>query len=371
MGKRELVLVIAFVVVGALVYQFTAPPPSPGRQRGSVWTNLKRAVSRGGHATVTSTHAEPVDASIKTLHVNTRLLDLRVVGEDRADVAVELTVTSDGMDDADAARLAHDVTAIYTRTGDELVLTMDYPSAGAQHSAIVARVPRGIALRVDPKSGRLDIADVAAVEVKNNRGDTRISGVARSVDVTARAGALTIDGAGSLHGSVLSGSGTIAHVSGAASLELTAADLTLSDITGPLDIRARGGRVQLKASAALTGLLRLDTTAGRLDIDALQTDARIDGTGTAMRISMARPATVTVYNTADDITFVPPPGGYTLDAVATDGDLSIDEGEAHGVAVAKASDSERRASGPVHGGGPVITLRNTRGDIAVRARTGK
>ena len=30
MGKRELLLVLVFVIVGAVVYQATAPPPEPG-----------------------------------------------------------------------------------------------------------------------------------------------------------------------------------------------------------------------------------------------------------------------------------------------------------------------------------------------------
>ncbi len=36
MGKRELLLVAAFVIVGALVYQLTAPPPGPGERSFSL-----------------------------------------------------------------------------------------------------------------------------------------------------------------------------------------------------------------------------------------------------------------------------------------------------------------------------------------------
>jgi len=36
MGKRELVLVVGFVLLGVVVYQFTAPPPPPGSEGFSV-----------------------------------------------------------------------------------------------------------------------------------------------------------------------------------------------------------------------------------------------------------------------------------------------------------------------------------------------
>ena len=43
MGKRELLLVVGFVIVGVVVYQVTAPPPAPGERGFSLG-----AVDRGG-----------------------------------------------------------------------------------------------------------------------------------------------------------------------------------------------------------------------------------------------------------------------------------------------------------------------------------
>ena len=36
MGKRELILIVVFVMLGATVYQFTAPPPAPGERSFSL-----------------------------------------------------------------------------------------------------------------------------------------------------------------------------------------------------------------------------------------------------------------------------------------------------------------------------------------------
>jgi hypothetical protein len=74
---------------------------------------------------------------------------------------------------------------------------------------------------------------------------------------------------------------------------------------------------------------------------------------------------VTIYSTAQDIHITPPPGSYTLDAVATDGHISISDGTLKPTA----SETEQRAAGPIRGGGPALTLRATRADINVRSRT--
>ena len=47
-----------------------------------------------------------------------------------------------------------------------------------------------------------------------------------------------------------------------------------------------------------------------------------------------------------------PPGGYTLDAVATEGRITIEDGD-----VKPSEGNDPRATGPVRGGGPTLTLR--------------
>ena len=45
MGKRELLLIVCFVIVGAGVYQVTAPEPGPG-QRGFSFSRFLEAARR-------------------------------------------------------------------------------------------------------------------------------------------------------------------------------------------------------------------------------------------------------------------------------------------------------------------------------------
>jgi hypothetical protein len=365
MGKRELVLIAIFVVLGVIVYQFTAAPLAPGQQGfslGRMVQTVRRGVAGGrAHATVETTRTEALDPATTELRVNVRTLNLTVAGEDRADVAFDLKVDSNGIDEADAKRLASAAVLKFDRGGG-LGVSIEFPADGSQQAALTIRMPRRVALRVENKSGPAQISNVASADIRGNRGDTTVTSVPGAVTLAHFRGALKIDEVGSLRLTGIGGSGTIAHVRGTTSVDVVGSDLTFTDITGPLDLKGRTTDVRLRGIEALKGPLRLDMQAGLLEIDGLRVETRVDGRGTEMRLGLARAVPLTVYNTGEDISVTPAPGGYTLDAIATDGDLRIEDGSLK----PSGDDREKRAAGPVRGGGPTITLRTTRGNISVK-----
>ena len=85
-----------------------------------------------------------------------------------------------------------------------------------------------------------------------------------------------------------------------------------------------------------------------------------------MNTIISAPAPVTIYNTGENIVVTAPPGGYALDAVATEGRLTLEDGN-----FKPAGEGEQRVTGAVRGGGPTLTLRATRGEIRVRKPEGK
>src|SRR5688572_29945819 len=98
MGKRELVLVAVFLVMGIVVYQFTAPPPPPGSEGisfGGIVQKLKREVQGAReNATASTTQSRPVDAAVTLVRLNIpRNNTLIINGSERADIAVEMQVT--------------------------------------------------------------------------------------------------------------------------------------------------------------------------------------------------------------------------------------------------------------------------------------
>src|SRR5450759_4986768 len=97
MGKRELVLISLFVVLGIGVYQFTAAPPPPGSEGmslGGIIKNMRRGIQGAREsATANSEETAAVDPGLHLVRVNIqRSSDITITGEDRTDVAAEVHV---------------------------------------------------------------------------------------------------------------------------------------------------------------------------------------------------------------------------------------------------------------------------------------
>ena len=366
MGKRELVLIALFVLVGAVVYQVTAPPLAPGQEGfslGGVFQHVRRTIQgRRARATVESTRTEPLTAEITEVRVNLRSADLTVIGEDRQDAAFALSTSSNGTDDDDAKRLAGQTTLRIERSGAGLVVTIDFPRDGVQQAKLGMRVPRRLALRVESKSGRLDVSEIAALTVKGNRGDSTITNIAGEVDIVQRGSALRVTRAGSLRLNAINADADVTGVAGVVSVDANGGQIQLAAIAGPLDFKSRNADLRLREAPELKAPLRVDMQGGELDIEGLRTEARIDGRNTEIRVLQDTAAPLTVYNTGDDVVVGLPPGGYTLDAIATDGGISSDDGSIK----VTGDDREKRVAGPMRGGGPALTIRTTRGRIDLR-----
>jgi hypothetical protein len=368
MGKRELLLVIAFAVVGVVVYQLTAPPPPPGSQGfsvGALIQHMRRGI-QGNRAVaeLDRTHVEPVDADVQELRFLLRPTELTLEGEDRTDAEIHMHVTSHAFDDAEAKRTADATALSVTRAGNALVFAINYPREGLQRAKLSLKVPKRLRLRLEPMGGgKLDVTNLASIEVMGVSGDTSIKRVSGLVTLNHRSGSLAIDGAGSLKLTTRGGDTKIQNVEGVITIQAYGGEISLSDITGPAEIEARNTDVRMEGLKMLKAPLRLDLTNGSVRIAGLRTEGRIDGRDTKIDVAFDAAAAMTIYNTSDDISITPPSGGYSLDAVATDGRISVGDSTLK----PEGNDAEQRVNGAIRGGGPLLTVRATRGDINVRA----
>ena len=372
MGKRELVLIAVFVVLGVLVYQVTAPPPPPGSEgislRGIV-RNMKRGVQGSREtASADSQQTVAIPASLKEVRINiSRPGDLTVTGEDRLDVAAEMHLTARGFDQGEAKAAADAHKLKVEQVGDALVVTLDSTAArglprntGISQMAVVLKVPSRMTLRIEPHSGRMILSKLAGAEVMGSRGDTRISGFTGRVALTHSGGGLEIDELPTLKLNARNSRGSVKRVTGPVAIDSIGGELALSNIVGPLEIETRNTELKLDEIKGLKPPLRINSTGGEVLIDGLRTEARVDGRNTAMNVTLAAPAQVTIYNLGE-IRVTAPPGGYTLDAVATEGRITIEDGD-----LKPSEGNDPRATGPVRGGGPTLSIRATRGSITLR-----
>lgn len=379
MGKRELVLIALFVAVGIVVYQFRAQPPAPGQEGvsfGGIVQKLKREV-QGSRAVATATRTESraVAGSVRLVRFNLpRNNTLIITGSDRADIAAEMQVSARGFDQAEAKAAADAAQIKVEEVGDAIAVTTIWPMRNRDQpgfisdGTITVSLPKRLLVRVEPHAGRLTISDVAGVEVMGSRGETRVLRTAGHVAVGHTGGRLEIDGAPSLKLTARNSDGSIARVAGSVTIDATGAELELQELTGPVDIEGRNAEFVLDAGTLAKPPFRFNGTGGLLRVVGLRTEGRIDGRNVELDLALAAAAAITVYSTGENIAVTAPPGGYTVDAVATEGRISTDDG---GLTASEEGENEQRLDGQVRGGGPTLTLRATRAEIHIRKPAGK
>lgn len=369
MGKRELLLIGGFVLLGILVYAVTAPQPAPDQQRfsiGKLVEGLRREV-RGNRATaeVRTSRNVPLSPAIGEIRFETASATLNVSGEDRADVGIDLLVWSNGYDEADAQKYATETSLVLSEVGRALVVRIDYPEPAQQRATLTVRVPRTLAVRAYQSRGKLEIGNVISAELADARGQITVRGVSGRLTAVHRGGTLTIEDVGELKLSTRGSTVFLQNVKGQTSLQLQAGELRGSGIAGPLDVESNGTQVELKEWSARKPM-RFSTTGGSLTIAGAASEMRIDARDTKLGVAIEKPAPVEIYADGDvPMTVTVPAAGFDIEAVAIDGRVTVPDGFADVTTTGK----EQRLQAAIGGGGPKITLRSSRGVIAIR--TGK
>ena len=370
MGKRELLLVAAFVIVGAIVYQFTAPPPAPGERSfafGQIVDHIRRAV-RGNQAsaevTTRSTHA--VDAGVSELRFeDLRSASLTILGEDRTDIEAALLVHSNGFDEDEAQRLAKQTALRADRAAARLTFSVKYPDPGVQRAEITLKVPARLAVKLMGGGRELNITHVSALELAGSRGTVAVRDVSGLVSGGHRGGEVHVSNAGSVK---LSTNGTdmrLEQIRGEVSLTMRGGELKCKDLAGPIDLDTQGVDITIEKLEKATGLVRINAVGESLKVSGLRTEGRFDLRSVDVEVALDRAAPLAIYSQGgESIEVIAPPDGYQLDAVTKNGEVAVPEGS---VEVTSSGD-EQRATGSVHGGGPTITIRSEHGDNTVKER---
>ena len=378
MGKRELVLVAIFLAVGIVVYQLTAAPPPPGSEGfsvGGIFQRMKREVQGSRESAVAEVREKmAVDSTVRLVRINfPRPNDLTIVGTDGDEIQVEMQVTARGFSQAEAKAAADAAKIKLDRTSEAVAISTIWPDRGGRQGVgfintgtVKLSLPKRLQIRLEPHGGKLLVENVGGIEVMGSRGETRIVRSAGHVALGHTGGKLEIDGVPSLKLTARNSNGSIKNVGGTLSLDATGAELEIRDVVGLLEIEARNSEIVIDASKLSRPPFRYNGTGGMLRLTNLKTESRIDGRNVELDVALSAAAPVTIYSTGEDISVIAPPGGYSVDAVSTEGRILLDD-----ETLKPSGEGEQRVTGPVRGGGPGLTLRATRADIRVRKPEGK
>jgi hypothetical protein len=341
---------------------------------GGIFQRMKRGV-QGPTASATGEWKQTfaVAAGIQKLRLNLpRPCDLTIIASDRDDVAIEMHVVARGFDQADTkeAAAAAKVT-VDPSGGDAMSIASAWNDRRENQRPFITQVtlllavPRRLQVILLPHIGTLTVKDVASLDASMSRGETHVTGTVGDIRLAHIGGTLEVVGGTTLKLNARNSRGDVSGISGSASIDATGSRLTLSTLAGALDIESRNTDFTIDKIERLKPPLRVNMTGGELRIDGLRVETRIDGRNADIAVVMAAPAPVRIDNLGV-VTVTAPPGGYTIDAIASDGRIRVDE---PGITPTDGPDS--RASGKVRGGGPELTLRTTRGRIEIRRPAGE
>jgi hypothetical protein len=362
MGKRELVLIFAFVAIGIGIYRLTAPEAPPERAGFSLSAILESVRNEFRREDfkhdATSQAQQAVPDGVSVLAVRDFRGQLTIQGEDRPDVAATVEAEVYGADEAGAKALAEQLQARFETDGDTTRLVIDRPASRRRTRATLRLVvPSRLAVKVET-IGRVEVNSVAGVQMDIRSGDVQLSAIAGDVRGDHRDGELTIKGANDVS---ITTRGSIVRLTehrGGLKGDLTGGRLVARGTQGPIKIEARRTEMEIEDAA---GALDVTASDGELTVRRPLGSVAFDGRRCDFSFLAGPAVALQAASVEAPLEATLPSGGVTLDLVADDGTLEVPAD----LSVTKEGRTQR-TSGPVNGGGPVWKLRSTRDDIRVR-----
>ncbi len=372
MGKRELLIALAFVIVGAVVYQFSAPPAktsTSGFSFSKLIDSAKREVRGNQSYAAPVRHVTfPAGADIMDLRLSGVAGPVTITGEDRADVDVALTVFSTGETEAAAVATANKTKLLEDRVGGALSLRVEFPKEETQTSAMVLKVPRRLAVRVDGNR-ETTVTGVRALELLSPaRGTTRIEQIAERVSGTQNGGAITLTGIGSLKMTLTRTRARLSAIAGETTLDVQDGDTEIAGSRGALTIDARRGDITIRAQ---NGPVKLSGSDGRVRLIDGMGDVSADMRRAEIDAELA-PSAAATLSTSDEELRVSwrDDASVRVDAVATNGTINA----ADWALTPAQSSSESRVDGAIGRAtatAPKVSLRNHGANITLKKSSKK
>lgn len=361
MGKRELGLILAFIVAGVIVWQFTAPKAEgEGFSIGRLISHARREMQpRNASAEVTTHPSIPIDASTNELRLTLSAGgDLIIKGEDRADIGAELKVISDGVDEAEARKLAGESTLKVSRFADSVIVGWQFPDPGRQLPKLTLLVPRRLRIQLDGR-GTAEVSGVDTVTLARQSGELKLASITTMVKGESR-GTVTIDGAQAVDLSIANNETVLKGVRGDVKLNVRAGEVRMDKSTGRVQITGTDARIRMDG---VGGELRLEMVEGDVELNGVSAPLDIDTRSTPVTIDWlsAAPAKIQVRDANLDLDLPKNAASYSLDARAAGGELRVPEQlqkttEGKETAVTKNAGSNAPAIF-VRGVGTTITIR--------------
>jgi hypothetical protein len=362
MGKRELFIILGFVVVGVVAYQLTAPASTSegGFSFSRMWEAMRREVHGNpsrAETTMTGEFLAPPELSEVRFNDISRLT---VIGEARKDITYELRVESNGPDDATAMSYAKRAALKTDGMGASLAFRIELPPEGRQTTELVLKVPLRLAIRVQGGS-RVEVGNVAAVRLEGVSGASRVSSVAGAVTGTHRGGDLEVAGAGAVKLTLVGSQAKFHAIREPLSLDLRNSECEIDQPKAAVEIEEVNSRVTIARPA---GTVRVGGERGRVVVESPAGETRIDVRRAEVEVLLGAAVPMTLVTTDEELRLVlDGPPAIAVDAAAVSGEIATPGLDLK----PEASERESRLTHTFRENASArVSMRNLRGPIVIR-----
>jgi hypothetical protein len=314
---------------------------------------------RSASAEVTTNPSIPIDASINELRLTLSAGgEVAIRAEERNDIGAELKVVSDGVDEAEARKLAGEAGLKVSRFADSVVVGWTFPEPGRQVPKLTLLVPKRLRIQLDGR-GTAEVSGVDTVTLARQSGELKLSAITGMVKGESR-GTVTVDGAAAVDLSIANNETTLRGVTGDVKLNVRAGEVRMEKAAGRVTITGTDVRVRMDGVA---GELRMEIVEGDLELNGVSAPIDLDTRDTPVSIDWARAAVakIQVRDGTLDLELPKDAGSYSLDARAAGGELRVPDSlqkrtEGTETAVTKSAGANAPAIF-VRGVGTTITIR--------------
>lgn len=373
MGKRELLLLVVFVVVGTGLYQIAAPAASTdeGFSLGRL-VQVARAQFQGAlvQRTVTRELTFTPEAGVTTLRVSETRGTVIIEGRDRSDVAVHLEAVLAGPDEKDLDTQAEGLTVEPKTEGE--VTRLAIATLDKDPRSMLAHARRGtrLTLRIEvPKNLRIalqgransEVADVAGLELIDVEGELRTRDIAGPI--TGRAAKLEADFEAGAMLELETRRGKL-HAEAPTRVTLTSERTTVEivDPAGPVSIVTDYAMMNVRGTG---GPVKVTGVGGVITLRDVRHPLTIDADRLTVTAQLAVPVETSIKVTDDEVDVdLPRHGGVELHASVEDGQLRLPQG----LKAETSGPSDASIRTTLDGGGPLVALQVRDGQLRVRSR---
>ena len=364
MGKRELLLLVVFVVLGLGVYQVSAPAAPADAPGFSLSRIVQMAKSHFGgprvRKPVTRTATLTPGSEVTTLDLGDIRATVFVAGSDRADILVRLEAVLGGVDDADLAEQEKTLGLTLKSEGPVASAALNFNTVGRPpRYELHVELPRRLKVQLGGR-GSAEVRGIAGLHLVEYRGELNAAeltgavtgelrdaraefGAGVTMDLETRNGRLRAESPASVV--LRSEHGTVDVIDAAGPVSITT-DYCRMDIRGtggPVKITGEGGTIELRdVNHPLT------IAAERLTVNA--------------ELAIPVATSIAVEDDTVELT-LPREGGVQLEAGIENGSLRLPDG-----LTATKVENRESVSAAIAGGGPLVKVTVDRGELRIRSR---